>query len=93
MNLAHFNDKIVTFRRDIMKFRISQSLAVVGKLMIGVLWTFRVYPSGKLLSDMGEPARGQVLRWLRVLRFLTRLSSTDLGKTMSSFCTCHMSSQ
>ncbi|KAH0689749.1 hypothetical protein KY285_016909 [Solanum tuberosum] len=41
-----------------MKFRISQSLAVVGKLMIGVLWTFRVYPSGKLLSDMGEPDPG-----------------------------------
>ncbi|KAH0688091.1 hypothetical protein KY284_018644 [Solanum tuberosum] len=58
VNLAHFNDKIVTIRRDIMKFRISQSLAVVGKLMIGVLWTFRVYPSGKLLSDMGEPDPG-----------------------------------
>ncbi|WMV20427.1 hypothetical protein MTR67_013812 [Solanum verrucosum] len=36
----------------------SLSLAVIEKLMIGVLWTFRVYPSGKLLSDMGEPDPG-----------------------------------
>lgn len=74
VSLARFSDKIVTIRCDIMKFRISQSLAVVGNLMIGYFGL-----SGCILLEnccliWVNRTQGQVLRWLRVLRFLTRLT-------------------
>lgn len=58
--------------------------------MIGILWTFWLYPSGKLLSDMGEPDPGTSSE---VAKGSSVFDQVDLRKTMSSFCTCHMSSQ